>query len=108
MLAIFNSRIRIVGGRDWTSDSNIIPMATCGGNLSTVEPIIFTHATGPAILSFDPAIHAEREAWSDRVGSDMQVGCHSTVHFVLYTHKCSGQPSDNVKKHQDTAAAETV
>ena len=84
MLSIFNSRIRIVGGRDWASDSNVISMDTRGGNLSTVGPIVFTCATGPATSSFDGAIAVGDEIWSDGDGSDMQVSRYLTIHRFLY------------------------
>jgi hypothetical protein len=86
MLAIFNSRIRIVGGRDWSSDSNIISMDTHGelrGDHSTGGPIVFSRTTRTGTSSFGGAIHVEQEVWTDGDGSDIQVCCQLTIRILL-------------------------
>ena len=84
MLAVFNSRIRIAGGRDWASDSNLISVDTRGGNLSTVGPISFARAAETVTSSSGGANHVEGEVWSSEVGPNMQVCFHSTVYLLRY------------------------
>ena len=79
MLAIFNSRIRIVGSRDWTGSGDVISMdshAPRGATAGSVGPIVFTRATRTEISTFGAGksstggIHVEREVWTEGDGAD--------------------------------------
>ncbi|GJE98670.1 hypothetical protein PsYK624_149050 [Phanerochaete sordida] len=94
MLAIFNSRIRIVGSRDWSGTGDVISMDTHprGATAGSVGPIVFTRATRTEISTLGAGkssaggIHVEREVWTEGDGAD------------------SKDPSGSIKKPRDLAA----
>ena len=84
MLALFNSRLRIVGARDWASDDNVISLDAgyshshysgahsagpgVGRGAESVGPIVFKSVTRTATSSFGGGIHVEQEVWTEGDG----------------------------------------
>lgn len=71
MLAIFNSRIRIVGSRDWSaSDGDAISLdGAARGGQASLGPIVFTRATRTEISTFaaggPTGVSGEPELWAE-------------------------------------------
>ena len=88
LLVVFNSRIRISSGRDWTSETQEIDVSLHdhARRSSIRAPIRFARTPrSPTATSFPGGIYVEEEVWTDRVGIPLvnQVSSEHITRLVL-------------------------